>query len=768
MPHLSLPSESQIQELETKLANETIDARYSKLYLKQLGIDIDRGGILRIKNLETNEYELFVTEKDPLTGRSIVLGRGAFGIVKMLINLKTKERYILKMALFDNGDIASNNNTEAHLRNEAKVNALFKRGDPRILVKITLDKQPKAGKMYHIQKYIPGETLSQILQSQSISGAEERFDIMQKVIAETQALHDAGYLHRDLKVENILCDQTTKIVKLIDLAAARCQKEAKSDGIQGTPGCIAPEIYQREEYSPASEMFALGGILQDIFGIPEIREGSHFGNFDQRAKAELTHAQYEALCSLAKKMLMNDPALRITFPKMIKELQSISSRPKVRSAVIAGDLDYIKQFSQTAIFETLLEIEKGESALSLAVTHDKLDIVCYLIDESCHGSATETRKALLKKCLLQKNSFGHNVLHQAVVGVEGKFSANACEIVTLLAKTADLLGISHYLLLCNEGASPLTAVQLAVDSGNYPVLKTLVELGAANQLSPIEVAKTARTSAQALDCLNYLIAHTSLAKIYFTQQGITEAVPADQQNKLMEMQLLLAFEKTPEVALQALKYFMTIIAADPLSAIAKMAWLSLKHVDCELAAEAVAAQDTAEEKAEKTALSAFENTLVNASQHLPEALNADKTSDFIKAELLVEIQHPETQTQAFQYYCQAITDIPERVLAGLSKLNTKLLLTTPAQEFLLAKQVALAVILIEEEKFNKTAVTDFRLFYRQDGFRFREFHYMLNGKSTLDEIISAVSTCKHRPIAVGIPQKWAELSLMSQSAKPRP
>lgn len=73
------------------------------------------------------------------------------------------------------------------------------------------------------------------------------------------ALHEGGYVHCDLKPNNILAD-TNGQVKVIDLGQAVAINTVK-ERIQGTPDFIAPEQVTRDPVTPRTDVFNLGATL---------------------------------------------------------------------------------------------------------------------------------------------------------------------------------------------------------------------------------------------------------------------------------------------------------------------------------------------------------------------------------------------------------------------------------------------------------------------------------------------------------------------------
>jgi len=77
-----------------------------------------------------------------------------------------------------------------------------------------------------------------------------------------QALHQHGFVHCDLKPNNILVDSENK-VKVIDLGQA-CAVGTVKKRIQGTPDFISPEQVKREPVTVPTDVYNLGATFYNI------------------------------------------------------------------------------------------------------------------------------------------------------------------------------------------------------------------------------------------------------------------------------------------------------------------------------------------------------------------------------------------------------------------------------------------------------------------------------------------------------------------------
>ncbi len=76
-----------------------------------------------------------------------------------------------------------------------------------------------------------------------------------------QAIHTAGYVHRDIKPGNILIEEDG-LARITDFSVARSLREVETDKIVvGTPGYLAPEQIEGRPASPGTDIYALGVTL---------------------------------------------------------------------------------------------------------------------------------------------------------------------------------------------------------------------------------------------------------------------------------------------------------------------------------------------------------------------------------------------------------------------------------------------------------------------------------------------------------------------------
>jgi tetratricopeptide (TPR) repeat protein len=131
--------------------------------------------------------------------------------------------------------------------------------------------EPPPRFLFLTMKLLPGETLAARLQGTKPISIEEGLAILRQMAAGLAAIHDAGIVHRDIKPNNIVLDGVGKDVRVFitDFGLARAyeaETTLSSKGmVAGTPGYIAPELLLGHSPSQASDLFAFGVLLHEIF-----------------------------------------------------------------------------------------------------------------------------------------------------------------------------------------------------------------------------------------------------------------------------------------------------------------------------------------------------------------------------------------------------------------------------------------------------------------------------------------------------------------------
>jgi hypothetical protein len=87
-------------------------------------------------------------------------------------------------------------------------------------------------------------------------------EVLPQLVAGVKALHDAGFLHHDIKPSNILVTPQGRVV-LLDFGVA-AKLGSKSDESAGTPPYMAPEQAMGAVATPANDWYSIGVVLYQL------------------------------------------------------------------------------------------------------------------------------------------------------------------------------------------------------------------------------------------------------------------------------------------------------------------------------------------------------------------------------------------------------------------------------------------------------------------------------------------------------------------------
>jgi len=230
-----------------------------------------------------------------------VIGRGAFGEVRLVQKVDTGQMYAMK--IMRKVDMLEKEQV-AHVRAERDVLA---EADNPWVVKMFYSFQDSTN-LYLIMEFLPGgDMMTLLMKRDTLSEDESRFYMAECVLA-IDSIHRLGFIHRDIKPDNLLLDAGGHI-KLSDFGLATGLKKAhrtefyrdlsvsdyakeaspandaansksraatwKNNRRQlaystvGTPDYIAPEVFLHKGYTGQCDYWSLGVIMYEmLIGYP--------------------------------------------------------------------------------------------------------------------------------------------------------------------------------------------------------------------------------------------------------------------------------------------------------------------------------------------------------------------------------------------------------------------------------------------------------------------------------------------------------------------
>lgn len=129
---------------------------------------------------------------------------------------------------------------------------------------------------YLVMRYMPGGTLADRLASGPLD-IEEANELLQRLCEALDIVHEYGFMHRDLKPQNILFDEKGRAC-LADFGIARLADNTQTTAVVGTLKYMAPEQFKDDALGTYTDIYQLGVILYELLtGVPPYEATSTAG-----------------------------------------------------------------------------------------------------------------------------------------------------------------------------------------------------------------------------------------------------------------------------------------------------------------------------------------------------------------------------------------------------------------------------------------------------------------------------------------------------------
>lgn len=117
-----------------------------------------------------------------------------------------------------------------------------------------------SGDQYIMMEYINGPGLDVSIRKRDASLFPDRLKLIREMAEAIQAVHDLGFIHRDVCPRNFICFNDFTWLKLIDfgLTVPNEPPYRMPGNRTGTPQYMAPEIVRRRETDARLDVFAFG------------------------------------------------------------------------------------------------------------------------------------------------------------------------------------------------------------------------------------------------------------------------------------------------------------------------------------------------------------------------------------------------------------------------------------------------------------------------------------------------------------------------------
>jgi len=206
---------------------------------------------------------------DPLVGRILDgryriedrIARGGMATVYAATDLRL-DRYVAIKVM--HASLAEDSAFVSRFVREAKSAARL--SDPHVVA--VYDQGEDSGLIYLVMEFVPGRTVRDVLREFGRLSPEQALTILDPVLQALDAAHAAGFVHRDVKPENVLLTDDGR-VKVADFGLARAisagNATAATQGLLiGTVAYLSPEQVQRGIADARSDVYGAGILLYEM------------------------------------------------------------------------------------------------------------------------------------------------------------------------------------------------------------------------------------------------------------------------------------------------------------------------------------------------------------------------------------------------------------------------------------------------------------------------------------------------------------------------
>jgi serine/threonine-protein kinase len=182
---------------------------------------------------------------------SDIVGRGGFGVVYQAHDPKLDK--IVALKLIPAASVRSESEVLGEARRLARVR------HPNVVTVHGADYEDGYFGLW--MEFVGGRTLRQIVEQRGPFGPDEALLIGIEVARALAAVHQAGFVHRDVKAQNVMREDGGRVVLMDFGAGVDLRGVGDLPRTAGTPVYMAPEVLAGGGSTPQSDIYSLGVLL---------------------------------------------------------------------------------------------------------------------------------------------------------------------------------------------------------------------------------------------------------------------------------------------------------------------------------------------------------------------------------------------------------------------------------------------------------------------------------------------------------------------------
>jgi serine/threonine-protein kinase len=257
-----------------------------------------------------------------------LVGEGAMGVVYRATDSVLDRTVAIKVM---NESIARQEDLRKRFLHEAQAAASLQH--PNVVS--IYDMGEVDGHMFIAMEFVDGVDLEKLLELGQPLSLQAKLDIIIDVLTGLTFAHKRGIVHRDIKPANIRVTEDGR-AKIMDFGVAHLASSSMTStgSFLGTPSYMAPEQITEGKTTPATDIFAVGGVLYQLLTMLKPFEGPTLQNLFFRIITEKPKRVSEimpglppSLDRIVDKAMAKEPADRYaTALEMANDLSAVRAK----------------------------------------------------------------------------------------------------------------------------------------------------------------------------------------------------------------------------------------------------------------------------------------------------------------------------------------------------------------------------------------------------------------------------------------------------------